>query len=107
MWLADQTRVTITECLKNVDVEYQGNWIQTDLWIHDDSDTEDICLGKDAMARLGFAMSDLAGDNVWMTQDPLQDDPSVAALMTQLFGHRASNGGAHGKSNSKSEEPMV
>ncbi len=70
-----------------MDIEFQGHWIQVDLWIHDDSDTEDISLGKDAMQQLGFALTDPAGQNMWTTKDPLKDDPQVAALMTQLFGH--------------------
>ncbi len=105
---ANQSRVTITECLKDVDIEFQGHWIQTDLWIHDDSDTEDISLGKDAMQWLGFALTDPMGQNMWTTKDPLQDDPQVAALMTQLFGRQVSNGGTHGKSSSSEpNEPMV
>ncbi len=108
VWLANQTQVTITECLKDVDVEFQGHWIQVDLWIHHDSDTEDISLGKDAMQRLGFALTDPARQNTWMAKDPLKDDPQVAALMTQLFGHRASNGVMHGKSSGTgTEEPIV
>ncbi len=53
--LANQQRVTITDCLKGVDVEFQGHCIKTDLWIHDDSDTEDISLGSHLCSGWGSA----------------------------------------------------
>ncbi len=92
MHLADQTRRTLTECLKDVDVEFQGHWIKTDLWIRDDSDTEDISLGRNAMQRLGFGLTDPSGQSIWIHRDPLQDDPRVTVFMNQPFGRRASPG---------------
>ncbi len=90
--LADQMWVTLTECLLGVDIESDGEWIKTDLWVHDDLEMEDISLGKPSMERLGFALRDRRGRNIWTTQDPLQNDPSVTAFLNQWFGCRGSSG---------------
>ncbi len=98
--------MTLTECLLGVDIEHDGEWIKTDLWVHDDSETEDISLGKPAMEHPGFALRDRRGQNIWTTQDLLQNDPSVAAFLSQQFGRRASSG-ANGHPYPESGEPIV
>ncbi len=77
--LANQQRVTIIDCLKGVDVEFQGRCIKTDLWIHDDSDTEGISLGKSSMQQLGFGLTNPSGQNLWTQKDPRRSVPVVAA----------------------------
>ncbi len=42
---------------------------------------------------MGFALTDPSGQNIWAAKDLLQGDPAVSALMSQLFGRRASNDG--------------
>ncbi len=84
--LADQMQVTLTECLMGVEIECNGYWVKTDLWVHDDSDTEDIPLGKPAKERLGFSLRGPGGHNIWTTQDPLRGNPHVTELMGQMFG---------------------
>ncbi len=61
----------LTKCLIGVDIEYDGYWVKTDLWVHDDSDTEDISLGKPSMGQLGFSLRVPRGQNIWTSKDPL------------------------------------
>ncbi len=40
--LADQRQMTINNCLTGVLVEYEGQTIKIDVWIQEDSPTEDL-----------------------------------------------------------------
>ncbi len=73
--------VTIEDCLKDVEIEYAGKHIKTNVWIHDDLPTEDLTLGKIAMHHLGLALNDPKGQNVWTVADSKQDDEKLMAEM--------------------------
>ncbi len=67
----------IEDCLKDVEIEYAGKRIKTNVWIHDNSPTEDLTLAKIAMHHLRFVLNDLKGRNVWTVADSKQDDEQL------------------------------
>ncbi len=73
--LADRTQVTISDCLKDVDITFQGNGIKTNVWIHDDSPMEDLSLGKDVLYELGCSLCNPSGKSIWTTPAALAADP--------------------------------
>ncbi len=90
--LADQTQITIADCLVGVEIEYQGIIIKRTLYVHPNSDSEEISLGKGSMQLLGFTLSDSRGRNLWDASDPQSMDPEVSRQISQFFGRKADLG---------------
>ncbi len=89
-------QVTISDCLKDVDITFQGNSIKTNVWIHDDSPTEDLSLGKDVLYELGCSLRDPSGKSIWTTPDVLAADPAVLEEMSQFFKRERKGDGSGG-----------
>ncbi len=86
--LANQRLVTISDCLKDVDITFEGKSTRTNVWLHDDSPMDDLSLGKTAMFELGFGLSGLSGKSIWTTPDPLAVDPTDKEEMSSFFSRK-------------------
>ncbi len=62
------------------------------LYVHPNSDSEEISLGKGSMQLLGFTLSDPKGHNLWDASDPQSMDPEVSRQISQFFGRKADLG---------------
>ncbi len=86
--LVDQREVIISKCLAGVVVESEGQTIKINVWIQEDSPTEDLSLRKLAMRMLGFALRNPAGKNIWQFEDLKLKYPQVTEQVMQFFGRK-------------------
>ncbi len=91
--MADQRKITIEDCLKGVEIEYARKCIKTNVWIHDDSPTEDLSLGKIAMHELGFVLNDPKGRNIWTMADKEQEDAQLMEEMSEFYRRKSPKSG--------------